>query len=81
MWRPGFEFIEKVPARLIRRATARCASTRLTIAARRKKPGLVLGHRSRRRLPRQSLSGSRRSSAATTIGYLRSREADDQCLS
>jgi len=73
MWRPGFEFIEQAPARLIRRTSARCASTPSCIAATPEKPGLVLGLDRGRRLPRHRVRVAEKHRAAT-VAYLRERE-------
>src|SRR3954471_9555340 len=72
MWRPGFEFIEKVPARLIGEHRALCVYS-FVHRGTPEKPGLVLG------LDR---GGARRGIAvrnaeqdsAATIAYLRERE-------
>src|ERR1700740_645206 len=72
MWRPGFEFIEQVPARLIGEHRALCVYS-FVHRGTPEKPGLVLG------LDR---GGARRGSAVrvaeknrpTTVAYLRERE-------
>src|SRR5438309_11601760 len=72
MWRPGFEFIEQVPARLIGEHRALCVYS-FVHRGTPEKPGLVLG------LDR---GGACRGVAfrvaekhrATTVAYLRARE-------
>ena len=79
MWRPGFEFIEQVPARLIGEHRALCVYS-FDHRGTPEKPGLVLG------LDR---GGACRGIAfrvaakqrGDTIDYLREPRADHQCLS
>src|SRR6202023_1522750 len=72
MWRPGFEFIEQVPARLIGEHRALCVYS-FDHRGTPEKPGLVLGldrRRARRRIPVRVESKLR----IDTVAYLRSRE-------
>ena len=72
MWRPGFEFIEQVPARLIGEHRALCVYS-FDHRGTPEKPGLVLGL-DRGGACRGIAFRVAASSARTTIAYLRGRE-------
>jgi glutathione-specific gamma-glutamylcyclotransferase len=67
MWRPGFEFIERVPARLIGEHRALCVYS-FVHRGTPEKPGLVLG------LDRGIAFRVAEKNSAATIAYLRERE-------
>src|ERR1700755_860726 len=72
MWRPGFEFIERVPARLIGEHRALCVYS-FVHRGTPEKPGLVLGldrGGAWRRVAFRVAAGKRRE----VVAYLRARE-------
>ena len=72
MWRPGFEFIERVPARLIGEHRALCVYS-LSIAARRRSRASCSGSTAAAPARGVAFRVAERNSAAT-IAYLRERE-------
>src|ERR1700710_3303101 len=72
MWRPDFEFIEKVPARLVGEHRALCVYS-FVHRGTPEKPGLVLGL-DRGGACRGIAFRVAQNNRAATVGYLRERE-------